>query len=196
MEKIRIHSSGLRGFTLTEMLVVVALIAMFAAFAVPSYHSITVQDRMASEINELSSDVVLARSSAIKHGIPVTICTSNDPLATTPRCGRGSNWNGGWIVFTDVADNQTFRTSDGDKLIEIHKGLSDGDTIIGTSGSAGASSGKLNAVTFNRIGGTADFGVLSLRDSADTRSWRRCLIVSLAGTVKVVTQSHKSGVCP
>jgi len=192
---------SVRGFTVVELMVVVAIVAIFLALAVPSYNGVITQNRMASEINDLANAMSLARSGAIRQGVNVTICASTNPTAAKPSCSGNSNWSTGWILFTDVASNQTYNTSSGDTLLGIHGALQNNDTLTGSTGAVGAYSGSVASVTFNRMGATigADnlttttFDVLTLHDSANTLAWRRCLLVSEVGTSQISTQTQNPG---
>ena len=180
------------------MLVVIAIVAILTALAVPSYKSVTTQDRMASEIGDLNGDIELARSAAIKQGVPATICASAtataNPPTVIPVCSTdATTWNTGWIVFTDVGgaggnSNQTYAAGGGDTLLRIHPPLQGGDTVNAT----------LAALTFNRMGGTANASTLSLHDSNSTAAWIRCLVVSPVGLASLNTASSgpNPGTCP
>lgn len=201
MKGIRAYRTPAFGFTLTELLVVIAIIAILSAFAIPSYKSVTAQDRMASEINDLNGDIALARSAAIKQGVPVTICASATagmtPTSPPPACtATAAGWNGGWIVFTDVngaggISDQTYAAGTGDTLLRIHAPLQGGDTVNTTPAA-------LAALTFNRMGGTTNAGTLSLHDANNTSAWRRCLVVSLVGAsaLNTATSGPSPGTCP
>jgi type IV fimbrial biogenesis protein FimT len=189
---------GSAGFTLTELLVVIAIIAVLSALAIPSYKSVTAQDRMASELNDLNGDIELARSAAIKQGVTVTICAAPtagiQPPTTNPACSaNAAGWNAGWIVFTDVngakgTSNQVYTAGSGDTLLRLHAPLQGGDTVDTT----------LTALTFNRMGGTANNGTLSLHDVNNTAAWRRCLFVSEVGLAELDTSAvgPHAGTCP
>jgi type IV fimbrial biogenesis protein FimT len=190
------HALPQQGMTLVELVVVLAIAAIFLSYGVPSYQSVTAQDRMAGEINGLSGAIELTRSAAVKQGVPVTICASANPTANPPSCSGSSSWATGWIVFTDIANNRTYSTASGDTLFRVQAGLQGGDSLTGTAGSPGAFAGNLSALTFNRMGGTANFGGLSLHDGTNRLNWRRCLVVSLVGTTQLNTQVRNPGVCP
>ena len=64
------------GFTLTEMMVVMAIVAILLSVGVPSYRYITNSYRMSSEVNGLLGDLMYARAEAIKEGNGVTVCAS------------------------------------------------------------------------------------------------------------------------
>lgn len=194
------HHRPAAGFTLVELLVVIAIVAIMLALAIPSYKSVTVQDRMASEIGDFMTGVELARSAAVKQGVPVTICASATPSAAAPACD-GTDWSTGWIVFTDVANpaNHTYSAAGGDTLLRVHAALQGGDTLTGSTGAIGAYGGTVNVLEFNRMGGTqitgnaANFNVFSLHDSANTAAWRRCVLVAGVGTSQLSTQSQNPG---
>ena len=204
MSTVRTHRRPAEGFTIVEMMVVIAIVAIIMVFAIPSYKSVTTQSRMAGEINDLASDVALARSAAIKQGLTVTICPSANPSATpstnSPACNNSTSWTTGWIVFIDVANNQTFTTS-GDTLLRVHGPFTGSDTLVYSS-----TGGKAKAITFNRMGGTnsfgnatdfSDTGTLTLHDSSNNAAWRRCVIVSEAGNVTLDSpQNNMHGSCP
>ena len=189
------------GFTLMELLVVIAIIAVLSVLAIPSYKSVTAQDRMASELNDLNGDIELARSAAIKQGVTVTICASAttgiNPPATNPTCSASATgWNAGWIVFTDVngtggLNNETYAAGTGDTLLRIHAPLQGGDTVNTTPATTAA-------LTFNRMGGSSVAAnvTLSLHDPNNTAAWIRCLVVSEVGLAAQNTATQKPGVCP
>lgn len=81
------------GFTLVELLVVMALIAILAAIGVPSYQNLVASNRISAEINGLVAHLQFARAEAVKRGQDVTVTSSN-----------GNNWEGGWVV-ADVNNN-------------------------------------------------------------------------------------------
>lgn len=74
-----------RGFTLIELMVTVAIMALIMALAAPSFRDILVALRVRTTAFNIISDLVLARSEAIKRGEDITLT----PIA---------NWTGGWSV--------------------------------------------------------------------------------------------------
>src|SRR5215472_2171037 len=128
-----------RGFTLTELLVVTAIVAVLLGIGVPSYRYITNSHRMSSEVNGLLGDLQFARSEAIKEGQMVTACVSRDGAT----CDAGSTtWQEGWVVFQDVNNDQT--VDPGDTVLHVQATFSGTDTFTAASG--------VSSVTFNREG--------------------------------------------
>jgi len=81
-----------RGFTATEMLVVVVIIAALASIAMPTFAEFTVKQRMRIAVYDLIADLTFARGEAVKRNANVTVNRV------------GSSWAGGWTV-DDVNGN-------------------------------------------------------------------------------------------
>ncbi|WP_153109058.1 GspH/FimT family pseudopilin [Propionivibrio limicola] len=96
MSTFQIH----RGFTLIEMLVTIAVLAIVLAIAAPSFSTIVKNSRLATETNDLMSDLALARTEAARRGRRVSLCISNNG---TTCATSGSDWSGGRIIFSDVS---------------------------------------------------------------------------------------------
>jgi len=85
------------GTTLLEMLTALAVVAVLATLAAPSYQALYMNSRRTAAVNGFLHTVFLARSEAIKRSQVVSVCNSIDGQ----RCGTGFEWSTGWIVFVN-----------------------------------------------------------------------------------------------
>lgn len=86
--------SGMSGFTLVELMVTVAVIAILSAVAVPVMTGLINNSRLTGLTGEVVSAVQLARSEAVRRNARVQLCASVDGLT----CAKSSNWSQ-WIVL-------------------------------------------------------------------------------------------------
>jgi type IV fimbrial biogenesis protein FimT len=85
------------GFTLIELMIVIALAAILLGLGVPGFQQLMANNRITSLTNDFVTALSFARSEAIKRGRQVSMCKSNDGAT----CDSTLAWNDGWIVFTD-----------------------------------------------------------------------------------------------
>jgi type IV fimbrial biogenesis protein FimT len=95
---------GACGFTLFEVLIVMLIVAVLAAFALPSMRQFVQNQQESSAASGLVSNLNYARSEAIKEDLPVaggagvTLCASTG-AGNPPSCDT-TNWASGWIVLS------------------------------------------------------------------------------------------------
>src|SRR5438067_12240404 len=78
-----------RGFTLTELMVTVAVAGVLAMVAVPNMRTLLQNNRLSSASNDMLRSFYLARTEAIKHQANVVVCAVADPTLTAPTCSYG-----------------------------------------------------------------------------------------------------------
>ena len=86
------NSTRNRGFTLIEMMVTVAIMAIVATIAAPSFVDMIRNNRVTTAANDVLSAMQLARSEAIRQRRPITVCAGSEA------CTDSTDWSGGWIV--------------------------------------------------------------------------------------------------
>ena len=94
-----------RGFTVVELMIALAMAAIFASLALPSFVVTVRQTRLATTGDLLNADLLVARDEAIKRNGRVYVCPVGPQNDGT--CGTDfTAWAGGWLVCYDV-DNKT-----------------------------------------------------------------------------------------
>lgn len=67
----------LRGFSLIELMVAVAILAILLALAVPSFQDMIQRNRVRTAAADLTTGLNLARAEAIKRGLSVSLCVND-----------------------------------------------------------------------------------------------------------------------
>ena len=122
------------GFTVTELLVALAIGALLAGIAAPSFKGTLIKYRMGAENSALLDSLLLAREEARNSASPVSVCASSDGATCT-----GGAWRDGHIVFRDQGAGGAVGT--GDTLLNRAAAAKSGITIVPTLQQSGAAFG-------------------------------------------------------
>ncbi|MDM0112676.1 GspH/FimT family protein [Variovorax sp. J22R133] len=99
------------GFALLEALVAVAILAVLAAIAMPSFREISEKLKVRSTVDALTTSIYFARAEAFRRGGHVTLARVVSNECIEPEKGSGE-WGCGWIVFADDDDNRVRAASE------------------------------------------------------------------------------------
>ena len=88
------------GFTLIEILVVIAIVGIITMIATPSFRSMLVSNEIRSAVNDWTLALQTARSEAVRQRARVTVCPSSDGST----CKSSSSYDIGWIVGVEKND--------------------------------------------------------------------------------------------
>src|SRR5437870_3761801 len=85
----------IRGFTIVELMVTLAVLSILLAIAIPAFNDAILGNRLTSYANDLVGGSLQARSEAVKRNTTATLCVSSNGAS----CGTGG-WEQGWIVLS------------------------------------------------------------------------------------------------
>ena len=161
-----------------ELMVVVAIVALLATVAAPSFKDAILSNKLAGFANSFVSSVQLARSEAIKRNSTVRVCRSADGTS----CATSGTWQQGWIVFHDINNDQA--VSSGETVIQVQSQLSSDYHFTGDSYN----------IALQPLGGGAGIANLTLcRAVPSPGPQERTITVSPTGRASVSTT--RTGVC-
>jgi prepilin-type N-terminal cleavage/methylation domain-containing protein len=121
-----------KGFTLVELMVTLAVLAILIAIAAPSMEQMIRQNRLDADVQKIQTAFSFARSEAIKRSATVSVV----PSAT--------GWGGGWSVITDDSasnPNCVLNTAAGEVLLRVQDPLAASTDLILASSPASATDG-------------------------------------------------------
>lgn len=152
------------GFTLIELMVTVALLAILMSLAAPSFQALLETQRMRAAAFDLMADLTLARNEALKRG------DLANPVTLRPTSGDAAHWEAGWSVMV------------GTEVVSRKNPLGNGITFTGPT-----------LVTFDRNGRVANSTTVArfaMVTSSANRS--RCISLDPSGRPKSATTACPS----
>ena len=166
--------NNVKGFTLTELLMVLIIISVTLAIGLPNFQSLIISSRLTSSANAMVSALQLARFEALKQQKNVVIANKN------------GQWENGWIVFIDEKkgsqapnnqlDSNEFMLANFDAL---HSSLV---VKIPTS--------YKNYVYYDKYGRINDNGTFSFCSSSVLDDFRS-VVIALTGRVHIESSTTK-----
>ncbi len=114
----------MRGVTMIELMIGIAIIGTLLALAAPSMRDMIMNSRMTSQTNDLMADFAVARSMAANRGQRVVMCASSNGTSCT------GTWPNGRILFVDTNTNGAL--DGGEEVLKTEPALSSGTVVTVT----------------------------------------------------------------
>jgi type IV fimbrial biogenesis protein FimT len=123
------HTRNQHGFNLLELMAALAVLGILFSLGVPSFSRMIRDNRVVANTNELVVALSVARSEAVKRGVPMAVCARTGPTTDVCRTGSSNNWGSGWLVFTDQAGAAGV-ISTGDEILQRFDAVPDGVSVL------------------------------------------------------------------
>lgn len=181
-----------RGFSLIELMVTIAIVAILAALAAPSFVASLRSNTVATTVNSFLADARFARSEALKRGSTVIMCASAAPESANPTCitagsgvdidgdGLGDGWVGGWIVFEDQDGNGN-RNGANETALRVQASIPRIESIMDNNGTPA----RLRFTSTGRLRNLSSAAQLTFGGVNYTNTQQRVLCISVAGHVRI-----------
>lgn len=138
-----------RGFTAIELMVVVAILAVLTALALPSFTDMVKRYRVKRAVEDFVATIQLARVEGIKRGGNVVLRKSAMAGCTTP--AGNDQWSCGWELFVD--DNGNGARNAGEALLQASPAATGVEVKLSV---------QKTYLTFNRWGEANGMGVIGV----------------------------------
>lgn len=179
------------GFTLVELMVVLAIAVFLVTSAIPSFQSFVQNNRMSTTTHQFVTSINFARSEAVKRGTRVTMCKSSD----SSTCNNTNGWEQGWIIFADNnGDGQRQTGGTPEELLRVQNALDGSITISGQDDVENlisyVGSGFAQSIAGNSLRNS--HSTLVVCDSREFGSHAKALILSTTGSIRSTSATDSS----
>ncbi|WP_168735181.1 GspH/FimT family pseudopilin [Pseudothauera rhizosphaerae] len=154
-----------RGFTIIELMLTVAVLAVLLGIGIPSFRNLIQNNRATAIANDIVGTLQTARSEAIKRRSPITVCRRN---AAGSACENGTNWAAGWLMLQGATVLKVWDAAAGEPVV----------------------TGPAGGIVFQSDGTASATGEFQVQTSSGSTAVQRC--VGVAGLGRVST---KTGAC-
>jgi type IV fimbrial biogenesis protein FimT len=145
-----------RGFTLVELMVTVAVVAILMAIGVPQLRSFVQKQQVEADVSTFMTSLQLTRSEALKRNGRVSMCALSNATFTNSQnaacaASTSTDWSQGWMVYVDNSNGNGY-TSATDTVLKIERNIRSGSITTNSNNSPGIVSFLSNGLAINAAG--------------------------------------------
>lgn len=117
-----------------EFLSTLAIVSLVMVYGVPRFIETIKNAEIIAQANNTLGLIAYSRSEAAKRpGTTITVCASKTTTNSTPTCSQTNKWEEGWVVFSDVNNNQVIDTHvedvNGNGILDIGEDVNSNGTL-------------------------------------------------------------------
>jgi type IV fimbrial biogenesis protein FimT len=144
------------GFTLVELMVTVAVVAILLGVAAPQLSMFVRKQQVSADINTFMSSLELARSEALKRNGAVSMCALSSATFTNSKdaacaASNTTNWSQGWIVYIDNSGGGGYNAAT-DTVLKVERVIHSGAVTTTSPNSPGIISFLSNGLAVSATG--------------------------------------------
>jgi len=166
----------MKGVTLLELLIGLAIVSILLTAVAPNVQSILISNRIAADINGLSSLMRFAKHTAVNEQTTVIICATSNYTACS------GDWDDAKMVFIDSNSN----------------GQRDASETLLASGDASAKNTTLSGIdapfSFAPDGSAEQAVTLTVCPESGGNTYARALLITLFGRISVSVDDDGDGI--
>ncbi len=178
------------GFSIIELLVSLAIFSILVGLATPSFITMIQDNRLTLQVNEFMSSLHLARSEAIKRGVRITLCKSNNGAD----CTHSGYWSQGWITFIE-SDTENATREAGEPILRIHESLAGGNILQDSNNDIDDYISYVANGFSRTTGGAVQIGILTLCDTRKDNDKARAIRINATGTPQLSSVTEVGESC-
>jgi type IV fimbrial biogenesis protein FimT len=180
------------GFTMVELMVVIALIAILAMLAAPVLSTYVSRSTLRALSTDFSLGLQRARLEAINRNMCVTMCMSSNAGLDSPKCtDSGDEWGIGWIVFLNPTCDTTITTANpktirNETVVLVRQTAGERYSI--QNGDSGTRSVTFSARgnTRSTVGKSFNMSDTAIPSSSPDEKYNRTICLDMMGRVRTI----------